>query len=105
VIKYNSDVIDYARANYIKENLLKIIITNENGQRTTIYEDMFILEKGTMYAQLLRDELSAGGLIEGDIMEGSIHQLELIIDNTRTSEQLAILAISLTYVDSHGHNL
>lgn len=105
VIKYNSDIIDYNRSNQIKQNLIKLIITNENGQQTTIYEDMFILEKGTIYAHILRDELSSGGLIEGDIVEGSIHQVELIIDNTRSNEQISILAVSLTHSQSNGHNI
>jgi len=61
-IWHDMNVTDYAKAadtngekNYVKDNLLQINITNENGQATQILEGNFLLEDNRLYAHIMRD--------------------------------------------------
>lgn len=108
VVRHNSDVTDWAQDNYVKQAIMTIVITNENGQQTTITSYMFERENNMLYAEVLMDENSAGGIIEGEIVEGYANAVELTINNTSSPQnqnQLAILVLSLLYQISSGHKL
>lgn len=95
------DVVDYSNANNVETNLIELTITNENGQTTSIVEENFLLERDVLYAHVLRDSSSAGGIISGDHMEGSVHEIKA--DFKSSTQETRLNGIIVSTVPSQGH--
>jgi hypothetical protein len=52
---HNMNVMDYTKANFVKDGLMNIEITNENNQRTTLNSTNFLVEDSKLYAHVMRD--------------------------------------------------
>jgi hypothetical protein len=102
VVNHNMNVINYANANYVKSGLMDINITNENGQETNIKEVNFLLEDNKLYAHVMRDINSVGGLVSGRQIRGGINNFKLNLkDNTQENR---IFGLILTFDKVSGHN-
>lgn len=100
-INHNMNVINYANTNYVKSGLMDINITNENGQETNIKEVNFLLEDNKLYAHVLRDINSVGGIIGGRQIRGGINNFKLNLkDNTQENR---IFGLILTFDKVSGH--
>ena len=95
------NILDYANANNVASDLIDITITNENGQTTDIVEGNFIAEADVLYAHVLRDSSSAGGLLEGNHIEGSVHELAISLKSTTRETRLNSVVVNT--VPSQGH--
>ena len=97
----NMTVADYSQSNDVKATLLDIDLTNENGQATDIVESNFLHEDSVLFAHVLRDKNSTGGLIEGEYMVGQLH--ELLLNLKDTSQEMRINNILVDTDVSAGH--
>lgn len=52
---HDMNVVDYTKANFVKDGLMNIEITNENSQRTTLNSTNFLVEDNRLYAHVMRD--------------------------------------------------
>ncbi len=101
VINHSMDVINYANANYVKSGLMDMNITNENEQETNIKEVNFLLEDNKLYAHVMRDINSVGGLVGGREIRGGVNNFKLNLkDNTQEN---SIFGIILTFDKVSGH--
>jgi hypothetical protein len=101
VVNHSMNVINYSNANYVKSGLLDINITNENGQETNIKEVNFMLEDNKLYAHVLRDINSVGGIVGGRQMRGGVNNFKVNLkDNTQENR---IFGIILTFDKVSGH--
>jgi hypothetical protein len=101
VVNHSMNVIDYANTNYVKSGLMDINITNENGQETNIKEVNFLLEDNKLYAHVLRDINSVGGIVGGRQIRGGTNNFKLNLkDNTQENR---IFGIILTFDKVSGH--
>lgn len=97
----NNAIADYANANNVKDPLIEIEITNENGQRTLVLERNFLLEHKTLFAHILRDINSVGGVIDGDHIDGQYNRMKITFnDNT---QELQLLNVLLESKESIGN--
>jgi len=76
-------------------------LTNENGQATDIVESNFLHEDTVLFAHILRDKNSTGGIIEGEYMIGQLH--ELLLNLKDTSQEMRINNILVDTDVSAGH--
>lgn len=97
----NMTVADYSQSNDVKATLIDIDLTNENGQATDIVESNFLHEDSVLFAHILRDKNSTGGLIEGEYMVGQLH--ELLLNLKDTSQEMRINNILVDTDVSAGH--
>lgn len=97
----NMTVADYSQDNDVKATLLDVDLTNENGQATDIVESNFLHEDTVLFAHVLRDKNSTGGLIEGEYMVGQLH--ELLLNLKDTSQEMRINNILVDTDVSAGH--
>jgi len=95
------DVVDYANTNNIESNLIRLTITNEKGQTTSLVEGNFLLDNYNLYAHVLRDSGSAGGILEGDYMEGQVHEIK--VDLRSSTQETRINGIIVGTIQSQGH--
>ena len=95
------DVVDYSNANNVETDIIEMTITNENGQSTTIVEENLLLERDVLYAHVLRDENSVGGLLDGDHIEGSVHEIKA--DFKSSTQETRINGIIVSTIPSQGH--
>ena len=106
ILQNGGDFVDYAQTNNIKSGVLEILIENENGQTTTLLDANFMLDNKYMFAHILRDSGSAGGLVNGDFMIGSNNKIKLRLkDINDTTNDYKINAVSVGYNNSAGHTL
>ncbi len=97
----NMTVADYSQGNDVKATLLDVDLTNENGQATDVVESNFLHEDTVLFAHILRDKNSTGGLIEGEYMVGQLH--ELLLNLKDTSQEMRINNILVDTDVSAGH--
>ena len=95
-------VMDYSQANGVKALLLSIAITNENGQTSAINETNFIAEDNRLYAHILRDSSSAGGLISGNYIIGYLNNFVVSLKDKTQNMRLNSLDIEVQAVSGHS---
>ena len=106
VAQTGGDFVDYSQTNNIKNGVLQIDIENENGQNTVLYDTNFMLDSRYLFAHVMRDTGSNGGILNGDFMIGSNNKIKLTIkDSNDTTNDYKINAISVGYNNSAGHRL
>ena len=101
-VTHNMNVMDYSQANGVKANLLSIAISNENGQASAINETNFIAEDNRLYAHILRDSNSAGGLIEGNYIIGYLNNFVVSLKDKTQNMRLNSLDIEVQAISGHS---
>jgi hypothetical protein len=101
MINHNMNVINYGNANYVKSGLMDINITNENAQETNIKEVNFLLEDNKLYAHIMRDINSVGGLVGGREIRGGTNNFKLNLKDN--SQENRIFGLILTFDKVTGH--
>lgn len=101
-ITHDMNVIDYNQSNFVKSSLLSISISNENGQSSSINESNFIVEDSRLYAFILRDNLSPGGLIAGDYIIGYLNNFVVSLKDKTQNMRLNSLDIEIQPVSGHS---
>jgi len=100
-IDHSMNVINYANSNFVKSTLLDINIKNENGQETNIKEVNFLLEDNKLYAFVLRDMNSIGGIISGRQIRGYNNNFKINLKDN--SQENRIFGLELTFDKVSGH--
>lgn len=101
-VSHDMNVMDYGQANGVKASLLSIAITNENGQASAINETNFIAEDNRLYAHVLRDSNSTGGLIEGNYIIGYLNNFVVSLKDKTQNMRLNSLDIEIQAVSGHS---
>jgi hypothetical protein len=101
-VTHDMSVMDYSQANGVKASLLSIAITNENGQTSAINETNFIAEDNRLYAHILRDSSSTGGLIEGNYIIGYLNNFVVSLKDKTQNMRLNSLDIEVQAVSGHS---
>jgi hypothetical protein len=101
-ITHDMNVMDYSQANGVKANLLSIAISNENGQASAINETNFIAEDNRLYAHILRDSNSTGGLIEGNYIISYLTLFTVSLKDKTQNMRLNSLDIEVQPVSGHS---
>ena len=101
VLNHSMNVSDYSQANYVKASLLDIEITNENGQATDIKEVNFLLEDNRLFAYVLRDKNSTGGLVSGRHIRGFNNNFKINLKDFTQENRIFGLEIEIHKVFGH----
>jgi hypothetical protein len=101
-VSHNMAVMDYTQANGVKASLLSIAITNENGQTSAINETNFIAEDNRLYAHILRDSSSTGGLISGNYIIGYLNNFVVSLKDKTQNMRLNSLDIEVQPISGHS---
>jgi hypothetical protein len=111
-IWHNMNVTDYTKAadtngekNYVKDNLLQINITNENGQATQILEGNFLLEDNRLYAHVMRDTNTPSvsiPLIQGNYMVGYLNKFTITMKDKSQSMRINSIDVEIGNVSGHS---
>jgi hypothetical protein len=101
-VSHDMNVMEYSQANGVKASLLSIAITNENGQASAINETNFIAEDNRLYAHVLRDSNSTGGLIEGNYIIGYLNNFVVSLKDKTQNMRLNSLDIEIQAVSGHS---
>jgi hypothetical protein len=111
-IWHNMNVTDYTKAadsngekNYVKDNLLQINITNENGQATQILEGNFLLEDNRLYAHVMRNTNTPNvsiPLIEGDYIVGYLNKFVVTLKDKTQSMRINSIDVEVSPVTGHS---
>ena len=101
-VSHDMSVMDYSQSNGVKASLLSIAITNENGQASAINETNFIAEDNRLYAHVLRDSNSTGGLIEGNYIIGYLNNFVVSLKDKTQNMRLNSLDIEIQAVSGHS---
>jgi hypothetical protein len=101
-VTHDMNVMDYSQANGVKANLLSIAISNENGQASAINETNFIAEDNRLYAHILRDSNSTGGLIEGNYIISYLTLFTVSLKDKTQNMRLNSLDIEVQSVSGHS---
>ena len=101
-VTHDMNVMDYSQANGVKASLLSIAITNENSQTTAINETNFIAEDNRLYAHILRDSSSTGGIIEGNYIVGYLNNFVVSLKDKTQNMRLNSLDIEIQAVSGHS---
>lgn len=101
-ITHDMNVMDYSQNNGVKASLLSIAITNENGQVSAINETNFIAEDNRLYAHILRDSASTGGIIEGNYIIGYLNNFVVSLKDKTQNMRLNSLDIEIQAVSGHS---
>lgn len=101
-VTHDMNVMDYSQANGVKASLLSIAITNENGQTSAINETNFIAEDNRLYAHILRDSSSPGGLIEGNYIISYLTIFTVSLKDKTQNMRLNSLDIEVQSVSGHS---
>ncbi len=109
---HNMNVIDWAKAadingekNFVKDNLLQIDISNENGQSTLIREGNFIVEDNRLYAHVMRDVNTPNfdnPLIQGDYIVGYLNKFVLTLKDKTQNMRVNSIDIEVAPVSGHS---
>jgi hypothetical protein len=105
VTDYNKAADSNGEKNYVKDNLLQINITNENGQATQILEGNFLLEDNRLYAHVMRDTNTPSvsiPLIQGNYMVGYLNKFTITMKDK--SQNMRINAIDVEIGGVSGHS-
>lgn len=92
-VNHNMVVADFAQANFVRLPLFEINITNENGQASTILTENFLFEQNKLYAYVLRDSNSSGGIVNGNFIIGYNNIFSLILKNNTIENRIFALTI------------
>lgn len=101
-VLHNMNVIDYAQPNYIKSSLLTVDITNENGQTSAINETNWLLEDNRIYAHVMRDSSSTGGIIEGNYIVGYLNNFLLTLKDKTQNMRVNSIDIEVNPITGHS---
>ena len=101
-ISHNMAVMDYTQSNGVKASLLSIAISNENGQASAINETNFIAEDNRLYAHILRDSSSTGGLISGNYIIGYLNNFVVSLKDKTQNMRLNSLDIEVQPISGHS---
>jgi len=101
-VSHDMNVMDYSQSNGVKANLLSIAISNENGQASAINETNFIAEDNRLYAHILRDSSSPGGLIEGNYIIGYLNNFVVSLKDKTQNMRLNSLDIEVQPISGHS---
>lgn len=100
-IDHNMNVLDFTKSNYIKDNLLRIEITNENGQACNLFSVNFNVENNKLYSQILRDSNSVGGVVSGVYIQGYSNIFKLVLLDKTQDMRIFGLEIEADKVSGH----
>ena len=100
-VNHSMDVIDYANSNKVKSSLMEFEVTNENGQETNVLENNFLLENNKLYAHVLRDENSVGGIINGTQMQGYNNNFKLKLKDKTQENRIFGIEVGFDAVTGH----
>lgn len=108
-IWHNMNVIDWAASNYVKQSLLTVNITNENGQTTDIVESNFLLEDNRLYAHVLRNVnsyraglLMTNAIIEGDYIVGFLNKFIVTLKDKTQNMRINSIDVEIAPVSGHS---
>ena len=101
-VLHNMNVIDYAQTNYVKASLLTVDITNENGQTSAINETNWLLEDNRIYAHVMRDSSSTGGIIEGNYIVGYLNNFLLTLKDKTQNMRVNSIDIEVSPITGHS---
>lgn len=101
-ILHNMNVIDYNQANYVKASLLTVDITNENGQTSAINETNWLLEDNRIYAHVMRDSSSSGGIINGNYIVGYLNNFLLTLKDKTQNMRVNSIDIEVSPITGHS---
>ncbi len=100
-VDHAMNVKNYSNANYVKSSLIELQLTNENGQATTIKEVNFLLEDNKLYAQVMRDINSTGGIVSGVPISGYTNNFKILLKDI--TQENRIFGLELTFEKVTGH--
>jgi len=101
-VLHDMNVIDYNQPNYIKSSLLTIDITNDNGQTSAINETNWLLEDNRIYAHVMRDSSSTGGIIEGNYIVGYLNNFLLTLKDKTQNMRVNSIDIEVSPITGHS---
>jgi len=101
-VLHNMNVIDYNQANYVKASLLTVDITNENGQTSAINETNWLLEDNRIYAHVMRDSSSTGGIINGNYIVGYLNNFLLTLKDKTQNMRVNSIDIEVNPITGHS---
>lgn len=101
-VLHNMNVIDYNQSNGIKSSLLTIDITNDNGQASAINETNWLLEDNRIYAHVMRDSNSTGGIIEGNYIVGYLNNFLLTLKDKTQNMRVNSIDIEVSPITGHS---
>ncbi len=109
---HNMNVIDWSKAadvdgtrNFVKDNLLQIDITNENGQATLIREGNFIVEDNRLYAHVMRNTNTPNvdnPLIQGDYIVGYLNKFVVTLKDKTQNMRINSIDVEVASVSGHS---
>ena len=101
-VLHDMNVIDYNQSNGIKSSLLTIDITNDNGQASAINETNWLLEDNRIYAHVMRDSNSTGGIIEGNYIVGYLNNFLLTLKDKTQNMRVNSIDIEISPITGHS---
>jgi hypothetical protein len=101
-VLHNMNVIDYNQANSVKASLLTVDITNENGQTSAINETNWLLEDNRLYAHVMRDSSSTGGIINGNYIVGYLNNFLLTLKDKTQNMRVNSIDIDVSPITGHS---
>lgn len=102
VVNHDSAVVDYSQSNGVKATLMRIDISNENNQATSIVESNFLMEDNKLYAHVMRDSNSTGGLINGNYIVGFLNKFLLTLRDRTQNMRVNSLDVEIEKVSGHS---
>lgn len=104
---HDMNVINYSNANGVKSSLIKIDITNENGQVSELTEGNFIVEDNKLYAHILRDMNTTGSIVRANLIEGNYivgYLNKFVVTLKDRSQSMRINSIDIEVQPISGHS-
>jgi hypothetical protein len=101
-VLHDMNVTDWSQPNYVKSSLMTIDITNDNGQTSSINETNWLLEDNRIYAHVMRDSSSAGGLIEGNYIVGYLNNFLLTLKDKTQNMRVNSIDIDVSPITGHS---
>jgi len=104
---HDMNVVNYSNANGVKSSLLKIDITNENGQVSELTEGNFIVEDNRLYAHILRDMNTTGSIVRANLIDGNYivgYLNKFVVTLKDRSQSMRINSIDIEVQPVSGHS-
>ena len=101
-VLHDMNVTDWSQPNYVKSSLMTIDITNDNGQTSSINETNWLLEDNRIYAHIMRDSSSTGGLIEGNYIVGYLNNFLLTLKDKTQNMRVNSIDIEVNPITGHS---
>ena len=105
VTDWNKAADSNGEKNYVKDNLLQINITNENGQATQLLEGNFLLQDNRLYAHIMRDTNTpnvTNPLIEGDYIVGYLNKFVVTLKDKTQNMRINSIDVEISPVTGHS---